>query len=215
MPNTTCLIEDCEAQPAARGWCTMHYQRWQKHGDPMGGKHRRRRSEPRALCSIEGCDKPVKGRGWCGTHYKRVLLTGDPGTAELRCKPFVEGMTEKQCTGCRETKLLTEFHKVNRKSKYVAQCKSCRNAQISIMQRKRLYGLDDEAYLAMIETQGGVCAICGSSNRLCVDHDHATGAVRQLLCDMCNKALGLVEDSPDRLRALAAYLEAHNEGVAA
>lgn len=209
MSDTTCLIEDCEAQPISRGWCTMHYQRWQKHGDPMGGKHRRRKSEPRPSCSVDGCDKPVKGRGWCGAHYRRWRVNGDPGPAEMRYQPFHPDMTEKRCTRCKLTKPLSEFHRVNRASQYVARCKACVQTITAKYQRKRLYGLTDAEYIAMQEAQGGACAICGSTKRLCIDHDHASGDVRKLLCDMCNKALGMAEDDPARLRAMADYLDMH------
>lgn len=30
----TCSIEGCDKPARARGWCTKHYQRWKKHGDP-------------------------------------------------------------------------------------------------------------------------------------------------------------------------------------
>ena len=47
---------------------------------------------------------------------------------------------------------------------------------------------------------GGVCD-------LCVDHCHATGAIRGLLCNDCNTVLSKANDSPELLRRLAAYLE--------
>jgi hypothetical protein len=65
-------------------------------------------------------------------------------------------------------------------------------------------------YEAMLTSQGGVCAICGrppsEKRRLAVDHDHATGAVRGLLCVPCNQALGRFQDSPDVLAAAAMYV---------
>ena len=40
MNQGTCSIEDCDRAPAARGWCSKHYQRWTAHGDPLGGRRR-------------------------------------------------------------------------------------------------------------------------------------------------------------------------------
>lgn len=77
------------------------------------------------------------------------------------------------------------------------------------------YGLTDEQYRAMVEAQGGLCAICGQPETairrgavkpLAVDHDHETRKVRALLCHNCNAALGLMRDDPTRLRAAADYL---------
>ena len=78
--------------------------------------------------------------------------------------------------------------------------------------RLKQYGITPEAYDAMLEAQGGVCAICGGEQTLGrkhfdVDHCHDTGIVRGLLCSHCNRALGLMLDDPSRLRGAAAYLE--------
>lgn len=83
--------------------------------------------------------------------------------------------------------------------------------------RRYKYGLTDEAYTAILLAQGGGCAICGGQSRskkkgtLCVDHDHKTGLVRGLLCDVCNQAIGLFCDSPERMRKASSYLEAASE----
>jgi protein-arginine kinase activator protein McsA len=72
------------------------------------------------------------------------------------------------------------------------------------------YGLTDADYDALVEKQGGVCAICGQTDRdkpLSVDHDHIDGGVRGLLCFRCNMGLGLFGDMPTRLREAAQYLE--------
>lgn len=77
--------------------------------------------------------------------------------------------------------------------------------------RRRKYGLTNEAYQALYAAQSGVCAICYRAGILCVDHNHETNKVRGLLCTCCNTALGSLQDSPDRLRAAALYLE-KNDG---
>jgi hypothetical protein len=75
------------------------------------------------------------------------------------------------------------------------------------------YGITLQDFETMSVMQGGVCAICGSppSARLslAVDHDHATGRVRQLLCSPCNLAVGLLGESPERAVLLAEYLKRH------
>ena len=76
------------------------------------------------------------------------------------------------------------------------------------------YGISPEQYEKMLASQGGGCALCGqdgSTSRggvLHVDHCHTNGHVRGLLCDLCNRGLGLFKDRPDLLRRAAEYLEA-------
>ena len=74
---------------------------------------------------------------------------------------------------------------------------------------KTKYGLTVDEYIQMIEAQGGLCAICSNPEprgSLCVDHDHATGAIRGLLCHRCNTAVGLFQDSVEYCQAAADYL---------
>jgi Autographiviridae endonuclease VII len=81
---------------------------------------------------------------------------------------------------------------------------------------KRKYGLSVDEYDAMLDAQGGVCAICGEKPgdlTLHVDHDHATGALRRLLCVRCNNALGCFQESHDLFQAAAEYLDRFDPGV--
>jgi len=138
----------------------------------------------------------------------------------------------KRCSKCKESKPLTEFNKSRGSSdglhNYCRKC--CRvherewrakhgntpeyRARCSANERKRRYGIDN--YDELLEKQAGVCAICGNTEtatlrgkvkRLAVDHDHATGKIRGLLCNNCNNMLGRSQDNPDTLRKAANYLE--------
>jgi hypothetical protein len=77
----------------------------------------------------------------------------------------------------------------------------------------RKYGISLDDYLKMREAQDGKCAICeelpkptGNKLELVVDHCHRSGKVRALLCDRCNRALGVVNDDADLLLKLRVYV---------
>jgi hypothetical protein len=75
---------------------------------------------------------------------------------------------------------------------------------------KNRYGIDDLDYDALLILQNGLCAICKAEpqegRRLCVDHSHATGVVRGLLCDSCNNGLARFKDNEELLQSAIAYL---------
>lgn len=76
---------------------------------------------------------------------------------------------------------------------------------------KKTYGITKKEYLIMYEDQQGNCKICGKNEseqkqRLHIDHCHAAGIVRGLLCSKCNTALGLMDDDIDRLEIAKQYL---------
>lgn len=86
------------------------------------------------------------------------------------------------------------------------------------------YGLSLGEYDALLQKQGGVCAICGQDEpsahgrtgkqfRLAVDHCHETGIVRGLLCQKCNRAVGLFGDNPILLRKAISYLLRAQKGA--
>ena len=79
----------------------------------------------------------------------------------------------------------------------------------------RKYGITPDRYKEILEKQNGKCAICGSADggkrgdrrrRLAVDHCHATGKVRGMLCASCNAGLGALRDSPELLAKALVYL---------
>lgn len=91
--------------------------------------------------------------------------------------------------------------------------RSKRRAQREAARALRLlktYGITLEQYDALYAAQGGVCFICqratGKSKKLAVDHDHATGYVRGLLCSVCNNTLGHLRDDEKAAYRIYQYL---------
>jgi hypothetical protein len=80
----------------------------------------------------------------------------------------------------------------------------------------RTYNIDMNMYRELLTLQNNVCGLCRQPGwtmakhhklKLVVDHDHATGKVRGLLCHNCNRALGLLQDNPEVIRRRADWVE--------
>lgn len=75
---------------------------------------------------------------------------------------------------------------------------------------RRTFGIGLDEYNEMLAAQDNRCAICRttckSGRQLAVDHCHATGTIRGLLCMNCNRILGWADEDADRLMAAAAYV---------
>ncbi|HXR74005.1 endonuclease VII domain-containing protein [Actinocrinis sp.] len=143
----------------------------------------------------------------------------------------------QKCRGCSRTLPLSEFspHREMRLG-VLKTCKRCMsekamqwadNNQERVLDShlRRRFGITLEDYNRLLEAQDGVCAICGKPPtvysapggrrrqgrqvrpRLVVDHDHETGKVRGLLCVLCNRGIGLLQDSPDIIRRALTYLD--------
>lgn len=127
------------------------------------------------------------------------------------------GKGRPRLTACRRGHEFTDKNTYHTKQG-TRQCRTCRSE--NAMRRRRetkgdyqlrwTYGISADDYDAILTAQDGCCFACGersTTSRLTVDHDHATGVVRGLLCGSCNLALGKLQDSPEILRRLADYLE--------
>lgn len=126
----------------------------------------------------------------------------------------------RTCPCCGEIKTFAEYPRNKRtKSGYATYCKPCHNAKGKASREQaggarkyhlwRRYGLTLHDVAALLDEQHGGCAICGVPGPEHVDHCHATGRVRGLLCFGCNGGLGQFRDDPDRLRSAIDYLERH------
>jgi hypothetical protein len=148
--------------------------------------------------------------------YRKRMGERGRTVAEARVVP--EG--RRWCPDCQTAKPLEEFPRnKNNALGRGGYCKPCHNAR-SHATRQRLYGGGREYHLRarygigqaevdrMLEAQGHVCAVCRKTNPEHVDHDHATGKVRGMLCFNCNQALGNARDNVRVLQGLARYLAA-------
>jgi hypothetical protein len=64
-----------------------------------------------------------------------------------------------------------------------------------------------EKKLALLDAQGGVCAVCGQPGEMVLDHDHVTNHPRGALHSQCNSAFGLLKESPEKILGLLIYAE--------
>lgn len=232
MDYEACSVDGCEAKVKAKGYCQNHYYKFKKNGDPLMD---RRKIPKGRTCAVDGCDKPHASNGMCGMHAQRVRRNGSPHvgarvpvegccsvdscSAPAYCKGLCHGHycrslrgapldtpvrqrnnpteTHKICPNCRENKEHSQFAKAN--GRLASWCKECHKHYL----RRLHYGLSRDEY-ALLSANG--CAACGGLDKLVVDHHHGTGVVRGVLCSPCNVALGMLQDSPERIDALARYL---------
>lgn len=136
----------------------------------------------------------------------------------------------KTCKTCGEAKDTEQFyaHK-NTSDGLRTDCKAChsikcrkwseQNPERDQYNRrsaalKRKYGIDLEEYTAILIKQDYCCGICGlkdsgtiQHDTLALDHCHETGKVRGILCDKCNRGIGLLQDSPELLKKAIEWLK--------
>lgn len=148
--------------------------------------------------------------------YRDARRGGPPVLTRSRLP--VSERTEKWCPGCSAPLPLTAFGK-NRSTSdgLTAYCRPCHNDRVERSRERnggsrnyhlvRRYGMTVNEFDAMLEAQGGVCALCRVRKPEHVDHDHLTGAVRGVLCSCCNQGLGNFRDDAATLRLAADYLE--------
>lgn len=150
--------------------------------------------------------------------------------------PLLLTLSSKKCSCCGEVKPTTEFTRRKNREKWCfhSWCKECRSKnfkkyridnpekynRIGRNNHLKKYGLTLEDLEKMLQDQNNKCAICGrelflhgasvDKNKIArVDHNHATGEVRGLLCDSCNTGLGKFRDNPEYLLKAASYLKEH------
>lgn len=201
----SCFKPDCYKPVETQGLCKQHYSNF--HYATTRGLEKTRRNRKLTdydgvkiipACTFEGCANLEFNPGYCAGHYYQGLRGEE-------MKPLRE---RQSCpvAGCKNS-----FN--------VKQTKSgvCRTHS-AVMWR---FSISRERLIEILEPQ--VCSSpgCSRTERLSIDHDHACcnydarsghkvscgKCVRGLLCSTCNTSLGLLQESPERIRGLLMYLE--------
>lgn len=216
----------------AGGLCSGCYTRQKRNGTLA-----RKNVVNTGRCSHPGCSRVAFSKGLCGLHYQRAqhplnsmwrtLRQRSPGEYPVawdRFEAFLRAVGERP-TPLHQFRRLDKMkpwgpgNMVWREPIGVGYTENAREYAWRWHLRKK-YDLTVEDVAAMAEAQGGKCANCPRKLdgidpstekplKTCIDHDHLTDAVRGILCDYCNKALGLLDDDPARLVASVIYLSKH------
>jgi Fe-S oxidoreductase len=123
----------------------------------------------------------------------------------LKGLPHELSLAMRACNLCKIEKPEEAFSPKGFRKYIRRECKECQSYQAI----KRRYGLSKEDLVSLKEKQNFSCALCKQVCKLSVDHNHSTGAVRGLLCALCNNFLGKVEKDPTILERTKAYLCTH------
>lgn len=121
---------------------------------------------------------------------------------------------EMRCSACGDAKSENQFTVTGRNRQGVRRykfCKPCANENSRIEKLRNVFNLTLDEHGLILFEQEGRCAICGrqpeeGQNRLSLDHRHADGLLRGLLCWLCNRLLGMLRDDPHRAEKVLDYL---------
>jgi len=137
----------------------------------------------------------------------------------------------KVCTMCKMEKPLSEYRSRGGSLKHLikSRCNECLYKEhkrwteenpekireyrakdpYTFKKRCARHGITPEEFWAMYEEQDGTCPVCDkaiNAEGSAIDHNHETGEVRGILCKSCNRALGLLGDSPETMARAEEYL---------
>lgn len=154
---------------------------------------------------------PTEGMKWCGVCKKDLAVT-----EFYAAKKTYDGLA-RRCKAC-SLKKHEEWRLKNKDkaAKYMREWYGKNKTKARDSHLKKLYKMPYGEFDKMLDAQNGKCAICNredpksGNGRLCVDHCHDTGAVRELLCSHCNSGLGYFENNMESLESAIKYLKKHS-----
>lgn len=168
---------------AARGMCQACYARYWRAANPARAKE----NSDRAYAK-DGKERAIRA------YHK------NPASSKARGRKWVAANRDK----------VREYNMVMMRSRRSEMSEAERERERLATydyHLRRHYGITLAQFEALAREQRGLCAICKQPRKLCVDHCHATGRVRALLCNNCNMIMGQVETHPGFLERLTFYAD--------
>lgn len=191
-----CIVENCKSSVFSKSMCQKHYTRDYRYGDINFFKQNKNQD---ISCIVDSCNNKPLSKNLCSSHYARWKRNGNNFNQTVPLRKITKYHDGQLCLipNCKNIAKIKNFCKKH------YQHQSRHRIDFSLI-------LDDFA---------NGCAVCGSVEALCLDHDHSvcqeknvcSKCYRGILCRDCNFALGQVKESPERLKKLAKYIESHSK----
>lgn len=226
----------------ARGLCGACYSR-----QIRGSLVRLKMSNKGKICSVAGCTQPSRSKGFCPSHYAckaqhplktiwKLIRSRSKENHPARKYPaawddfdvFLKEVGPRPTPEHQLRHLDPDKPYAKDNIVWLPPLPGRRHSESpeeqSTYQKawnlRRHYKMTVDEYEAILDSQGGVCALCkeaetrtikrnGRIRLLSVDHCHRTNRNRGLLCGHCNQGIGHFRDDPALLRAAADYIERH------
>lgn len=234
--DRTCKVDGCGLRAHGQGLCTKHLQRLRRTGTTdEGRKYTIKQKKPEDMRSLHDLypiwrefNRPSSPRPvhdlWRDDFDSFVAAVGDRPNKRARLFPrdrskvlgpdnfeWREGLVVKQPGETDQ-----EYNARHRLARREIMGTGMWDSDL-----RKKYGADFGAHRIreMLEQQGHRCAISGEKETatlhgvtrgFATDHDHRTGAVRQLLTGACNTALGLFKDDISLMAKAILYLAKHD-----
>lgn len=157
--------------------------------------------------------KKAKGRikgERCPVCHKERMYRTKQGAKKGAGKPCISCSNSISRGGAGNVGICIDCNKEGVAEYSFSLCKGCHNKRSSEYHKNyyrfKKYGITKEDFDLMYNGYCDICCIPIEPD--ChIDHCHKTGKVRGLLCNTCNKGLGLFKDSKVILREAIRYLE--------
>jgi len=207
-----CEVEDCNGKIVAHGLCDKHRKRLKRHGHlkqtrPSDWGMKEKHPLYNTWCWMRKMRAKFSICGEWEDFWKFVDDVGDrPSPSHRFSRKDKYGNFSIDNFEWKETKPDTNA------SEYAKQWRKDNPEKVKNTELRKMFGITLEDYNKMYEDQNGSCKICNthSTNEkqaLVVDHNHTTGKVRGLLCNQCNRGIGMLKDSKDILQNAIDYLK--------